>query len=82
MNDYELACERFNRISQDFAKIVEAAQGVITWANEEYEAAQDSLRKYESSPGIPLPEYRQPSTIESPISGKTWTLPAGTIAEV
>jgi hypothetical protein len=58
MNDYERACERFNRISGSIAEIQQEAKAVIQWAEDEYAAAQDNLRQYESSPGIPLPQYR------------------------
>jgi len=59
MNPYEEACDRFNRISENYERICELAQGVIDWADNEYEAAQANLRQYESQPGIPLPEYRE-----------------------
>jgi hypothetical protein len=59
VNDYEKACERFERISQNYDAIRKVAQGVIDWANEEYDAAQANLRQYESQPGIPLPQYRE-----------------------
>ncbi len=61
MNDYEKACERFNRISGSYEQIKRTAAGVIEWADDEYEAAQDNLRQYESQPGVPLPQYRQPT---------------------
>ena len=63
MNDYELAAERFETISRNHQAIIDAAEAVARWAREEYAAAQDNLRKYESRPGIPLPEYRQPFTL-------------------
>lgn len=56
-NPYELACERFNRISGSIQAIKAQAQSVIDWADQEWEAAQKNLRQYETSPGIPLPEY-------------------------
>ena len=59
MNNYELACERFENIGRNYKKITDAAMAVIEWAGTEYEAASANLRQYETSPGIPLPEYRQ-----------------------
>jgi hypothetical protein len=62
VNPYEAACERFNRISESHAEIKRLAQSVIDWADDEWEAAQANLRQYETSPGIPLPEYRTSMT--------------------
>lgn len=59
-NPYELAAERFNRISQSIAAIKAQAQSVIQWCDDEYDAASENLRQYESQPGIALPEYRTP----------------------
>ena len=54
LSDYEHAADRFERISRSLPEIIKAAQAVIDWANDEYDAAQDNLRRYESRPGIPL----------------------------
>lgn len=62
-NPYELACERFNRISGSIAAIKAQAQSVIDWADQEWGAAQLNLRQYETSPGIPLPQYREDTWI-------------------
>ena len=59
MNDYEKACERFEQISRNYDAITKTAKAVIQWADDEYAAAQDNLRQYESKPGIPLPQYRE-----------------------
>ena len=61
MNDYERAAERFENISRNYKTITDAAMTVIEWAGTEYEAASANLAKYETSPGIPLPEYRESS---------------------
>lgn len=62
-NPYELAVERFNRISASIQAIKDQAQSVIQWAEAEYDAASENLRQYESQPGIALPEYRESLTI-------------------
>jgi hypothetical protein len=59
VNEYEAACERFNRASENHPIAMAEAQRIVDAANDEYEAAQANLRQYESSPGIPLPQYRE-----------------------
>lgn len=67
MNDYEKACQRFERINRDLKGIVETAHKMILDAYDEWDAAQENLRQYEEMPGIPKKEYdefAQPLTIE------------------
>ena len=59
MNAYEEACERFERANQNYPVIKAHADLLLREANDEWDAAQDNLRQYESQPGIPLPQYRQ-----------------------
>jgi hypothetical protein len=75
-NLYEIACERFNRISGSIAAIKAEAQSVIQWADDEYDAASENLRLYESEPGIPLPEYRTPLVPE--LHTSPWDVPGCT----
>jgi hypothetical protein len=63
MNDYERARLRFEKISRSRVEIQEQAQAIIDWAYGEWDAAMDSLRLYESAPGIELPEYRRDLTV-------------------
>lgn len=58
-NPYEQACERFNRASANYPKAEAEAARILREANDEYDAAQANLRRYESAPGIPLPQYRE-----------------------
>lgn len=58
-NPYEVACDRFERINRNRATIIAGAQATIEWAEQEWAAAQAELARYESQPGIPLPQYRQ-----------------------
>lgn len=59
MNAYEEACERFDRASDNWPKAKAEAERIVREADEEYEAAWANLRRYESSPGLPLPQYRE-----------------------
>lgn len=59
MNPHEEACERFNRASENYPRAKAESERILREANEEYDAAEDNLRRYESAPGIPLPEYRE-----------------------
>ncbi|HEV2452391.1 MAG TPA: hypothetical protein VGS62_10760 [Streptosporangiaceae bacterium] len=61
-NPYEEACERFNRASANYPKAKAESERILREANDEYDAAQDNLRQYESRPGIPLPQYREQVT--------------------
>jgi acyl-CoA hydrolase len=57
-NPYEQACERFNIASANYPKAKAEAERILREASDEYDAAAANLRRYESQPGIPLPEYR------------------------
>lgn len=58
VNPYDMACDRFERISRLAPEIHKQAKAIAQWAEDEYEAATADLRQYERSPGIPRPEYR------------------------
>lgn len=60
--EYEAARERFNRAGENYPKIKDEAARMLRDADDEYEAAQANLAQYESSPGIPKPEYRDGGT--------------------
>jgi len=62
-NPYEQACDRFNRASDNYRKAKIDSERIIRDADAEYEAAEANLRRYESSPGIALPEYREGSRV-------------------
>ncbi len=79
---YEAARARFDRIAENHAGIVKCAQGVIDWANGEYDAAQANLRQYEESPGIPLPEYREQGFQGASDIGLMDTDPLGILRQV
>ncbi|HLM89267.1 MAG TPA: hypothetical protein VK284_09595 [Streptosporangiaceae bacterium] len=57
-NPYEVARDRFERINRNRATIIAGAQATIEWAEQEWADAQGELARFESSPGIPLPQYR------------------------
>ncbi len=58
-NPYEHACERFNVAGPALAMAMAEAERIVREADAEYEAARANLRRYETSPGIPLPECRE-----------------------
>jgi hypothetical protein len=58
LNAYEQAADRFNRISASLPGITDACQQIIAWAEDECDTAAADLARYETSPGIPLPQYR------------------------
>src|SRR5580704_11049575 len=58
MNEYEQAAERFNNAVRNHAIIKAKAEEMIREADEEWENANANLAAHESSPGIPLPQYR------------------------
>ena len=58
VNPYEAACDRFNRASVNYPKAKAEAERIVREAEEEREAAQANLARYEQSPGIPLPQWR------------------------
>ena len=62
MNDYETALLRFEKISRSHAEIKRQAQAIINWADNEWHAAWNGLREYESMPGVELPQYRRDYT--------------------
>jgi hypothetical protein len=55
---YEAARERFELIARTRPKIVADARALIEWAEREWSDANAALAEFESSPGIPLPQYR------------------------
>ena len=62
MNAYEEARERLERANQkcrDIRITKTVLERAETAAEAEWAAATRSLRRYESKPGIPLPQYRQ-----------------------
>jgi hypothetical protein len=61
-NPYEVACLRFNRASENYPKVKAHAGQMLRDAEDEYEAARANLAQYETSPGIPKPEYRNGGT--------------------
>jgi hypothetical protein len=58
-NPYEAACERYGRANQNWPKAKAEAERLLREADEEWSAALDNLRQYETAPGIPLPQYRE-----------------------
>lgn len=58
-NPYETARERFSRAAQDYSKAKAEAARILREAASEYDAAEAGLCQYETSPGIPLPQYRE-----------------------
>ena len=66
MNAYEAACERFGRASRNYQQAKAAAERILCEASDEYDAAEASLRQYESQPGIPLPQYLPQSREQVP----------------
>lgn len=56
LDAYERAAERFNRASENWAKA--NAARILQAAEDEYDAASADLARYETSPGLPLPEFR------------------------
>lgn len=58
-NPYEAAGYRFARASENYPKAKAESERILREAEEEYEAAEANLRQYETSPGIPKPEYRR-----------------------
>ena len=59
MNAYEQAVKRFNAAVRNQAIATAEADAMVRAADDEWEAAQANLAAHESSPGIPLPEYRE-----------------------
>jgi hypothetical protein len=62
MNEYEQARDRFNRASKNYPKAKAEAARILAEAEAEWEAAEANLRRHESQPGIPLPQYRDQVT--------------------
>lgn len=63
-NPYEAACERFEAATRNLPAAKAEASRILREADEEWDAAQVNLRQYESSPGIPLPQYRPVRALE------------------
>jgi hypothetical protein len=77
-NAYEEARERMelaNEACREIRVLKRAIERTEILTEAEWAAATRNLSKYETSPGIPLPQYREPVSMQSPISGKTWTFP-------
>ena len=53
---YERAVRRYEIARENFPR----AKRVMDAAQDEYDAAYAALAEFESSPGIPLPQYRRP----------------------
>jgi hypothetical protein len=61
-SEYEQAVKRFSAAVRDHAIARTEAEAMVAAADEEWEAAEANLRRYESQPGIPLPEFREQVT--------------------
>ncbi|HEX6519654.1 MAG TPA: hypothetical protein VF070_06500 [Streptosporangiaceae bacterium] len=61
-NPYEATCQRFNRAGENCTKVKAQTRQMLRDAEDEYEAARAALALYETSPGIPKPEYRDGRT--------------------
>ena len=62
MNPYEEARERLERANQahrELRAVKAQLENVQTLVEAEWAAATRNLRRYETTPGIPLPEYRE-----------------------
>ena len=59
MNAYEAARERYDAALGARGRARVEADRLLREAEEEFEAAMAGLRRYESQPGIPLPQYRE-----------------------
>jgi hypothetical protein len=57
-NPYEMASTRFGAMMAADSIIRAVTNAILKRANDEYDAACENLHKYESQPGIPLPEYQ------------------------
>jgi hypothetical protein len=58
-NAYEAACARLERADESLRAARIEADRIMRKADEERQAAEDNLSRYETSPGIPLPQYRE-----------------------
>jgi hypothetical protein len=75
-NPYEAAVTRYRVVRELYVSVRKAYQDVVNALEEEWTAAEHNLARYESSPGVPLPQYRQPplpppDTPEDPF-GEGW----------
>ena len=62
MNPYEEARERLERANQahrELRAVKAQLENVQTLVEAEWASATRNLRRYETTPGIPLPEYRE-----------------------
>ncbi len=65
MNPYETARERLERASQACRELRDAKarlEDLDVTLQAEWAAATRNLRQYETTPGIPLPQYREQVT--------------------
>lgn len=60
MNPYEAAIERMERAR----KARTALKDLTAWLDDEERAALRNLAAHEQAPGIPLPQYREPTWSE------------------
>ena len=58
-NPYEAARERLERANRNLKTAKAEARRILTEAEIEWNEADDNLRQHETTPGIPLPEYRE-----------------------
>lgn len=61
-DNYEAARARWEKISSTFHDRMRKLRNETLALVNEYDNAAANLRRYESSPGIPLPEYRDIDT--------------------
>lgn len=60
-NPYERACARYNRAEASYRAVAAHIGALVNASEAEFEAARAELRQYETSPGIPLPQYEEHS---------------------
>ena len=58
-NPYEAARTRLERATKSYQDAKVRAEQILCDAVNELDAAEAGLRQYETSPGIPLPEFRE-----------------------
>jgi hypothetical protein len=57
-NAYEAAIDRMEAARRRCLKARRLAERIVREADAEFDAAEDNLVRYETSPGLSLPEYR------------------------
>ena len=58
MTAYDEACDRMDAARRNCQHAKREAERIIREADEEYDAADANLARYERSPGLPLEQYR------------------------